>query len=691
MKHTTAPLKLRPLALLPGTMLLLPLMALPGCDAPAETDLEVEFDEEIEPRVFGEAEYANCSADLIGFNEEILRHGRIAAGSEAFAECIDTAFRTGTAGFGPYRACPADPFANSRIGTQIDRAIEVTRSSNDLSISCTGGGGNASTGQNDGWGHSQDESFSWSGWLSAVFAETSFGVCAPGTSPPGCRTAAYPWPFSQAAGLLWHEASHTHGYGHGANDQAGALTACGYAGDPTWHFQVNTAPYIIEKCVNQVLNDSATTCGNIDSCAGDALRLVDTYGGTTCSCLEDPSEGGFASFEVDNGEFDDVAHAASGTWYGSWNFGGLDDVVGTGDFDGDGEEEVLVMSGWSLGILGRTASGGITSEANHPVGSWIGGWNFSGNETIEAVGDFDGDGDDEFVIRSGWGIGVMRKSGNGFSLVWASPFNRFVGDYLLRSGDEFVGTGRFGSAARDDLLVHGELGAIGMLHLNGSSLTSSAVNSPGHWMGGWNHGAPDTVQLPADYDDDGLDEFIIRSGSTLGIIERLASGQLTSVEIEPFGTLLTEQFWQAPGSGWTLDAGDELVAAGDMNTDGRAELVVRNADGLGLLTLDTTDQWRTRTRFFHGSRFSGGWLFGAGDEFVGIGDYDGQDGEDLLIRSGWGIGVISLRWNNYTLLTLAAEHYASMMDGWYLLSDDEAVETVDFDGDGIEEFMLRRE
>lgn len=676
--------------------LLLPLALLcaaSGCDDaldPTEPELELP-DEELQPRVFGDAGYQDCSAAHIAFNEDILRHGRIVAGTDAFAECIDAAFRTGTDGFGPYRACNGEPFAGSDIDTQIDRAIEMARSPNDLAIDCTGGGGNASTGQSDGWGHGNDESFAWGGWFSSVFTQLSQPVCGPGQSPPGCRFEAYPWPYSQAAGIVWHEAAHTHNYSHGANDQTNAIVACGYAGDPSWHFQVNTAPYIIGNCIAQVMSDSADACGNIDSCPGDALRIVDEHGGATCSCVEDPAEGGFATFEVDGGDFDDIAHAVSGTVYGSWNFNASNDVVGTGDFDGDGKEEVLVMSGWGLGILGRTNAGGLTSEAMHPAGQWIGAWNFGGQETIEAVGDFDADGVDEIVIRSGWGLGMIQKSGTGFSLVWSAPFNSWLGSYYLRSGDQIVGTGRFQAVNRDDLLLRGQLGTIGILRLSGANVISTAVNNPGNWMGGWNHGATNTLHLPADYDGDGLDEFVIRSGWGLAILERLANGTLTTLEIEPFGTHLSELYVYAPGNGWTLAAGDQLVAAGDMNTDGKAELVVRNADGLGLLTLDGANQWRTRTRFFHGSAFSGGWMFGAGDQLVGLGDFDGLGGKDLVIRSGWGLGVISLQWYSYTLIAIAGDHYASMIDGWYLESGDVVVDTTDLDGSGVEEILLQRQ
>jgi len=425
--------------------------------------------------------------------------------------------------------------------------------------------------------------------------------------------------------------------------------------------------------------------------ADDPLPGVDCSGANPPSAC-DEYEKGFSSFEVSSGDFEAVAFASPDTFYGAWNFDAEDDVVGTGDFDGDGKDEVLVMSAWGMGILGETSSGTMTSEAIHQAGNWIGAWNFTGNETIEAVGDFDADGSDEFVVRSAWGLGIMEKSGSGFALKWLKPFNQQLGSYTLRSGDELVGVGHFQSSVRDDILIQGQYGSIGVLRLIGATVTSTAVSNPGSWNSGWYHSSSTTVHLPADYDNDGLDEFAIRSNSGIGLVERLPSGTLQAIASKAFNaTPLPKKYSWAPGPGWTPSSSDELVAAGDMNTDGYAELVLRGNDGLGLLTLDATSVWKSRTRFYHGARFSGGWKFGSEDELVGFGNFDAIGGKDLVIQSDWGLGVISLRTYNYTLVTLAHEPNASIIDGWLLESRDAVVDTMDFDGGGGEEFILRRE
>lgn len=43
------------------------------------------------------------------------------------------------------------------------------------------------------------------------------------------------------AGTMWHEVMHTHGYHHGAS-------CSGVIG---YHFQRNTAPYIVGKCMRE--------------------------------------------------------------------------------------------------------------------------------------------------------------------------------------------------------------------------------------------------------------------------------------------------------------------------------------------------------------------------------------------------------------------------------------------------------
>jgi hypothetical protein len=241
--------------------------------------------------VYGNATYAaDCNPTMKVVIDRALRFGRTAAQSNAYAQCLSTRGSSslalggypssgiGPAVLGPYLKCNGDPFHSSSLSTQIANALAIARSPNDVGMNCTGGGGNASTFIGT-YGHTSAETWSWGQWLTNNYQEFD---------------ANTPWPASQMAGIMWHEAAHTHGYTHGANDQAPAKVNCGYASHPTWNFQVNTMPYIIGQCIDDVLAQSAITCGgNLEVCPFGYLNLLTGVGSSSCSCAPDPRQHGF--------------------------------------------------------------------------------------------------------------------------------------------------------------------------------------------------------------------------------------------------------------------------------------------------------------------------------------------------------------------------------------------------------------
>lgn len=245
-----------------------------------------------------------CSGDIQGMLSRTQTWGRAAAISSPFATCMFAAIgQVGTqpygASIGQYRKCNGDPFYSEDPVNQATRAIQAARSLNNVRHECSTAplDGNASAAITL-YEHINQEGILWDGpWLNDIYSSLANPLCSqPGGAQP-CRWAPHPYPYPNLAGPTWHEAMHTHGYTHGADDQANAIIACGYAQadgsnpDPTWNFQMNTIPYITEHCIYSVLSDSYAACGNPDQgCGAGYFRVLNRPNGTAadCVCVKDP-------------------------------------------------------------------------------------------------------------------------------------------------------------------------------------------------------------------------------------------------------------------------------------------------------------------------------------------------------------------------------------------------------------------
>ena len=86
---------------------------------------------------------------------------------------------------------------------------------------------------------------------------------------------------------------------------------------------------------------------------------------------------------VKNGEAPTIAYAGCAT--DGW------DIIGTGDFDGDGIDDVLLSDG--TGIAGWKMANGQRVD-----NMWFG--NLDPNQSIAGIGDFNGDGTDDILIQN---------------------------------------------------------------------------------------------------------------------------------------------------------------------------------------------------------------------------------------------------------------------------------------------------
>jgi hypothetical protein len=302
--------------------------------------------------------------------------------------------------------------------------------------------------------------------------------------------------------------------------------------------------------------------------------------------------------------------APNGTRFDGWLLNTGDNRFDlTGDLDGDGRHEILVASPWGVGVL-RQSGSTLNAPMMAPNGTRFGGWllNTADNH-FGPVADYDGDGKDEILITSPWGIGVLKLSGSTFNVLMMAPNGTRFGGWLLNTADNHFGTiADYDGDGRAELLVTSPWG-LGILQLSGSTLDSPIMAANGTRIGGWLLNTLDNRLGPvADYDGDGREEILISSPWGLGILE-WSGGGLAVPMMAPNGTRF---------GGWLLNTADNRFdMVGDYDGDGRAEIFIESPWGVGILklaggSLDALMMAPNGTRF-------GGWLLNTADNQFGIG------------------------------------------------------------------------
>ena len=178
--------------------------------------------------------------------------------------------------------------------------------------------------------------------------------------------------------------------------------------------------------------------------------------------------------------------APKGTRFCGWLLNTTDNYFGpVGDFDADGRDELLITSPWGIGML-ELAGNTLNAVMMAPNGTRFGGWLLNtADNWLGPVGDFDRDGQDEFVIASPWGLGLLKLAGGSLTPLSMAPNGTRFGGWLLNTFDN-----RFWAAAdldgdrRDELLITSPWG-IGVLAWTGGTIDSLMLKPNGTRFGGW--------------------------------------------------------------------------------------------------------------------------------------------------------------------------------------------------------------
>ena len=306
----------------------------------------------------------------------------------------------------------------------------------------------------------------------------------------------------------------------------------------------------------------------------------------------------------------------------------------------------------------------------------IDGWRFSKDDNvIQGVGDLNGDGVDEFIITSDWGIGVLYHDGDTWRQLFAYPNDTGFGGWRYDSRANVIERlGDFDGDRKVEVLITSDWG-IGILKQQGNTFDSPVIHPAGTRFGGWLYSVNDRINGVGDFDGDGKVEILITSDWGIGILKQQGN-TFDSPVIHPAGTRF---------GGWLYSVNDRISGVGDFDGDGKVEILITSDWGIGILkqqgnTFDSPVIHPAGTRF-------GGWLYSVNDRISGVGDFDGDGKVEILITSDWGIGILKQQENTFQSPALMPS--GSWFGGWHYDSSNNRIAGVgDFDGDGREEFVV---
>ncbi|HEX2948557.1 MAG TPA: VCBS repeat-containing protein [Armatimonadota bacterium] len=177
--------------------------------------------------------------------------------------------------------------------------------------------------------------------------------------------------------------------------------------------------------------------------------------------------------------------AANGTNFDGWSLNTANNHFGPiEDYDGCGKTELLITNANGLGIF-RLQYNSMEQIVSVNNGTRLsGGWLFNSKDNkIGPVGDFDNDGNMEMLISSGWGFGILRVTGNTLACVTAVANGSRIGGWMVNTAnDEYGPVGNFDGLGQKEILISNSWG-IGSLKFYNNSLSMESMFGNGTTIG----------------------------------------------------------------------------------------------------------------------------------------------------------------------------------------------------------------
>jgi hypothetical protein len=367
-------------------------------------------------------------------------------------------------------------------------------------------------------------------------------------------------------------------------------------------------------------------------------------------------------------------------WIDGWNYdAAVNRIKGTGDVDGDGIDEFVVTSDWGIGIL-KYNGAHFRALMTAPRDTWFGGWRYDatinpGRDRIMGVHDFTGTSKNEIMIWSSWGITTLQYNGTSLfpSRIYANG-TRLGGWLLGTDNNVYCGSGRFDSDAKKDMVVMSPWG-LGIISMQSGSHVYMASN--GTKLGGWLLGSQNNaIRLIDDFDGDGMDEILISSPWGIGVL-KMVGGTLTSVAMHGNGSDL---------DGYIVNSANNFALADSLKGGAQRQILIMNAAGIHMLRL-VGNSLKRSAFVANGTRVDGWVIDTSNNKLQRAGDMNADGRAEFVIRSPWGVGIMGLDtadhfrcYNGYP--------YNSVLKDWHLQSGDVIVGSGNLSGGGDRKELL---
>lgn len=197
---------------------------------------------------------------------------------------------------------------------------------------------------------------------------------------------------------------------------------------------------------------------------------------------------------------DTIGNYAEGAWIRTWNnfenngwiggwAGNSYDQKLVGDFDNDGDEEMMLVSNSSWSAIQEfscTLMSSWYTRWHNGGNGYIGGW-YMANGDKHIVGDFNGDGKTDLLSINDnkyWSaLQTFNKNAGNWVGLWNNGGNHWISGWYIQNGDEYK-TADFDGDGKDELLCISKTGGwAAMLDFENGSFSVKWHNSGSGWIG----------------------------------------------------------------------------------------------------------------------------------------------------------------------------------------------------------------